>query len=204
MSFLTIPVLAQARHGKDTIANALLDDTGRSYCRVALADEVKIDCMNHYGKRFPFFNVTFDKKGRISYPNDTTNPEELAFRRIVWQVWGTEGRRDIFPDIWLWRWAPRAWKFMSTGDFEGVVVPDIRFFNEAEFFKVRGSHILGAQRFNKDGTLYKEPGIDYEHRSERDIPKILLKMADLVIRNDKTYEDYQQRVHDMLTVEGYL
>lgn len=203
MNFRTIPLVAQARHGKDTIADILLGVESKNYCRVALADEVKLDCMAHYGKQFPFFNVVFDNKGRISYPNDTKDTQELSFRRRTWQVWGTEARRTIFPDIWLWRWADRAMSFVNRG-FDGVVIPDARFFNEARHFKARGAQILAARRFDENGVLWHEPGIDYSHASERDIPDVIDQLADVIIRNDTTYEEYQTRALEVLKEEGYI
>ena len=204
MNFLTLPVVAQARHGKDTVATMLLDHDEKSYCRVALADELKIECAEYWGKKFPFFNVEFDEKGRISYPDDTDDPEQIAFRRRTWQVWGTEGRRALFPDIWFWRWACRAWKFMSTGNFVGVVVPDVRFFNEAEFFKNLGATIIGAQRFDENGDLYRGEGIDYEHGSEREIPEIIEKLADVKIRNDSTLEVFMLRLVEEFYRKGFM
>ena len=203
MNFLTIPILAQARHGKDTMVNMLLDCETKSYCRVALADEVKIDCMKHYAEQYPYFAVEFDEQGRLSYPHDTTNPEEIAFRRKTWQVWGTQGRREIFEDIWLWRWANRAWTFLGKG-FDGVGVPDVRFFNEALHFKSRGGVILAAQRIDSDGSLYEEPGIDYTHASEAEVPKIIEELADITIWNTSTYEAYKQGVRVALEEKGYM
>ena len=203
MKFLTIPIVAQARHGKDTMTDILLGSQEKPYCRVALADEVKIDCMKHYADQHPFFAVAFDAQGRISYPHDTTDPKEIAFRRATWQVWGTQARRAIFPDIWLWRWANRAWTWLNMG-FYGVGVPDVRFLNEATHFKKRGGVILAAQRFDEDGNLYREPGINYEHASEAEVPDIIDQLADVVIKNDTTYEAYKAKVKATLEEQGYI
>jgi hypothetical protein len=201
MTFKIVPVIGSARHGKDTIAEFLLE---HNYCRVALADEVKLDCAAMYGLQFPEFLVDFDEEGRIFYPHDTQDPDRIAFRRRTWQVWGTEGRRSIFPDIWLWRWANRFMIHFHNKKYRGVVIPDVRFFNEAVHFKAMGASIVSVVRTDREGNPYQEPGIDYRHPSEVDIQRIIYELSDIAIKNSGSLLDLDVELKITMEMEDYI
>lgn len=187
-----VPIIGSARHGKDTFAEVVLESTAHNYYRLALADAVKLECMDMYGDEFPEFNVEFDAKGRISYPNDTTDPGRRIMRRMIWQRWGTEARRNLFPDIWIWKWAARAMQLIAHG-FTGLTIPDVRFENEASYFAQIG-RLCAVVRTNPDGSLYQAPGVDLTHASEVDVQTVIQKYAFLRLFNSSDIDTYKREV----------
>lgn len=189
MSFRIIGICGHARHGKDTAAEAFLQRGG--VYRIALADKLKEDVAELYPD-FPEFAVAYDELGRISYPNmrPDTDPWRKAVVRRTWQVWGTQGRRYIFADYWLWQFADRAMQKATEG-FGAIVIPDVRFKNEAEHIRnTWGGIIVGVDRGD-----YREPGVDYTHDSEREVPEILADMANYRVFNDETEEQFKARIN---------
>jgi hypothetical protein len=180
-----VGITGLARSGKDTVTNLILKVGG--YYRVSLADELKKEIAQIFPTvEYPFdwLNVAFRDNGEIYYPNDTKDPEKLAIRRRLWQLWGTEGRRALFSDFWIWRWAGRAMKALVAG-WPGVVVADVRFLNEAKYI-----HDLGGMIVATDRGDYRAPGVDYTHASEREIPEIVRQYASIVVPNKGTYEEF--------------
>ena len=187
MSFKVIGVVALARHGKDTLADALIDS---GYYRLSLADELKMDVAKMFPD-VPEFQVSFDEMGRLTYevPEEDIDPKILHIRRTLWQTWGTEGRRDVFDRFWIWRWSERCISLATRG-FPGVVIADIRFHNEADFVQKNCKGTIVAA----DRGEYRAPGVDYTHRSELEIAEIIRDKANVIVSNLGTLEEYQVAV----------
>lgn len=80
--------------------------------------------------------------------------------RLILQGWGTDYRRHIYgDDYWTKQWLYRAGKVQ---DGVTVVVPDVRFLNEALLIHELGGYVFHVQRPN-----YNE-GND-SHQSENDL-----------------------------------
>lgn len=47
-----------------------------------------------------------------------------------------------------------------------VIIPDVRFPNEAQYLKALGGHLVKVERFALDGTLYVDPSRPATHESE--------------------------------------
>ncbi|ASV43376.1 deoxynucleotide monophosphate kinase [Vibrio phage JSF12] len=99
--------------------------------------------------------------------------------RKAFQLFGTEWGRHIDNDIWL-KVAPSS----------GVIIPDIRFDNEAEWFKSSGAILLSVSRplFTPLGT---------EHASEKGIREELI---DYKIINDGSREEYIEKVREFVSL----
>lgn len=175
--FQVVGIIGMAGHGKDTVCETALDISPRNY-RHAFADKLKIECAKNFSE-FPEMQVDIDEQGRISYqiPREEISEESEKWRRRIWQVWGTEGRRHIYEPWWLREWAVDSLKASIAG-FQAVFVPDIRFPNEFDFIKeTLGGIVIGVDRGG-----YRRPNTDYGHESEVHVPKLLSK-ADHVIES---------------------
>jgi hypothetical protein len=183
MQFKVVGVVAMARHGKDTVANALVEKCG--FTRISLADKLKEEVAEHY-KGLPGFDLETLMHG-----------EKGPVQRRVLQIWGTEGRRHIFPDFWIWHWCVKALTAATEGA-PGVVQADVRFPNEAEYIKKVGGTLIGVDRGS-----FRDPDTDYEHESEIHIPD-LLKKSDYMISNLGDFEDFHLNIEAAFRELGFL
>jgi hypothetical protein len=106
-----------------------------------------------------------------------------ASPRQLLQTLGTEwGRQMICPDIWLrvafWRWEQAAAAGLGV-----IVVPDVRFPNEARQIRSEGGEVWMIHR----------PGVEpvAAHESEAGLP---LRLIDRLIVNDGTVDQLRERV----------
>ncbi len=106
-----------------------------------------------------------------------------ASPRQLLQTLGTEwGRQMICPDIWLrvafWRWEQAA-----AAGHGVIVVPDVRFANEARQIRSEGGQVWWIHR----------PGVEpvAAHQSEAGLP---LRLIDRLVVNDGTVDQLRERV----------
>lgn len=174
MGFKIVGVAAMARHGKDTVANTLVERCG--FTRISLADKLKEEVAEMF-------------KGYEGFDLDTLmNGDKGPLQRRVLQIWGTEARRHVFEDFWLWRWAEKALEAATSG-VPGVVIADIRFPNEADYVHSLGGIMLGVDR-----GAFRDPETDYTHASEKHIPEILKKQCNDVLKNLGTLADLAEEI----------
>jgi len=148
-----IGIAGQARAGKDTLCSYMLDNLDGIWLRSSFADPLKemlraigVDCSD-------------DKKAVVSDDYGVTP-------RHMMQTLGTEwGRHMIDGDIWV-----KAFARLNAG--KCVIVPDVRFENEAELVREHGIliHLVGRG------------GIEGKHVSENAIE---FKPGDIVIDNSR-------------------
>ena len=148
-----IGIAGPARAGKDTLASYLLDNLSDDWSRSSFADPLKamlsvigVDCSD-------------DAKAVIDDSYGVTP-------RHMMQTLGTEwGRHMIDGDIWV-----KAFARLNAG--ECVIVPDVRFENEAALVREHGVliHLVGRG------------GIEGNHVSENAIE---FKPGDIVIDNSR-------------------
>lgn len=176
-----------ARSGKDTVAAFLCKAYG--FHRQAFAECLKKDVAKMF--KHPVLQVEQAHDGELYYPDDGRFYQgELDLRREIYQTWGTEGRRDIFPNYWLLRWSELALRNAQAGHTK-LVVPDVRFINEAEFIRSLGGTIIVVERPQMETN-----NINYQHRSEQGTEEIKKTMVgnDFVLLNSGTISD----LHDLL------
>ena len=106
-----------------------------------------------------------------------------ASPRQLLQTLGTEwGRQMICPEIWIelawWRWEQAAANGLGV-----IVVPDVRFENEAQMVRDHGGEVWMIHR----------PGVEpvAAHESEAGLP---LRLIDRLIVNDGTVDQLRERV----------
>lgn len=148
-----IGIAGPARAGKDTLCSYMLDNLDGVWLRSSFADPIKemlraigVDCSD-------------DKKAVIDDSYGVTP-------RHMMQTLGTEwGRQTIDNDIWV-----KAFARLNAGKL--IVVPDVRFDNEADLVREHGVliHLVGRG------------GIEGSHASENPID---FKEGDIVIDNSR-------------------
>ena len=167
-----IGVAGRARSGKDTLVNFIMAARGFGY-RYAFADPIKrmllalnIDCTD------PFWVDNKEKE---------IPALGVSLRRLL-QTLGTEwGRQLIHPDLWVIL-AKQA--LFDNGP--GMLIPDVRFENEASWIRSVGGRVIHIQR--PDATPVEG------HVSESGIARA---PEDIVLINNGTLEDLQHVVQEM-------
>lgn len=149
-----IGIAGPARAGKDTLCSYMLDNLDGTWSRSSFADPIKemlvigVDCSD-------------DAKAVID--------ERFCYTpRHMMQILGTEwGREMIHGNIWV-----EAFARLNAG--KCVIVPDVRFENEAELVREHGVliHLVGRG------------GIEGNHVSENAIE---FKPGDIVIDNSRDF-----------------
>lgn len=155
-----VGLVGAAGSGKDAVAEILIRKHG--FIRIAFADEVKRIARDDFG-----WDGRKDAKGR----------------RLLQRV-GTECGRAYDPDIWIkkLRLDPR---FSTSAK---MVIPDVRFQNEAHFIGLEGGVVarIGGRR-----GYYRWWHPAYWHRSEREARRI---KADMSLDNSGTLADLERVV----------
>lgn len=166
-----IGICGPARAGKDTIASVLVDKFG--YQKDSFAAPLRTFVANILGITLEQLEVVKD------FPSDALGGHTPRF---AMQTLGTEwGRKMLAEDLWINFLIRR-----STG--LRMVVPDIRFQNEAEAIVKAGGAIIKVIR----------PGVEIvesTHVSERGIPD---KFVDHFVLNDKAEQDLKNQVVDLM------
>ena len=99
--------------------------------------------------------------------------------RIMMQTLGTEWGRSLLPDLWL-----RVWQHELNDAAHAVVVPDIRFDNEAELIRSLGGIIIHIVR-KPTADMLAVPA----HVSESGIKRA---KGDIILHNDRGIEKMAQ------------
>lgn len=148
-----IGIAGPARAGKDTLASYLLEHLTDDWSRSSFADPIK--------KMLEVIGVDCSDEAKAVID------ERFCYTpRHMMQILGTEwGREMIHGNIWV-----EAFARMNAG--KQVVVPDVRFENEADLVRANGIliHLVGRG------------GIEGDHVSENKLP---FKEGDIVIDNSR-------------------
>ncbi len=168
-----IGLTGAARCGKDTAADFIIGGP-HDFVKMSFADPMKEMLATglglNYGQLYGAEKEAVDARyGRSP--------------RYILQTLGTEwGRNMISDDIWLKATVSRVMKSSHAG----VVIPDVRFDNEADYLRRNGAliHVSSSER-----------GLVMEHESERGVKK---KHGDFFIYNDGSLEDLQDSVEETL------
>jgi dephospho-CoA kinase len=170
---MIIGISGYARAGKDTVAKILVEEYG--YSRIAFGDIIR----SAVYRLNPL--VTYDGM-RLAHLVDLEGWEiakEVPEVRRLMQVMGTEvGRELIDPQIWV------ELTLSNQKPNDKIVIPDVRFQNEAEEIKYRGGQVWRVSRIDKDSPINS-------HRSESDMDDWRF---DQYISNNGTIEELQEEV----------
>ena len=183
---LILGIAGLARHGKDTIANHLVQHHG--FTRLAYADAIRD--MLELGLGIEPRYLTDDKETIIPWLGVTG--------RKLMQSLGTEwGRQQIRQDIWLVVIGQRIQALADETD--RIVISDVRFDNEADWIRSQSrGHLWHVYR---PGFLRE--GIDRSHPSETGVKPIC---DEPTLVND-TLDNLRQlidiEINGLLEIDGY-
>ena len=124
---ILIGICGRARSGKDSATDYLVEDRG--FARYSMADPIR--------KMLSQIGVFYDND------NEKESPHKVLGKspRQMMQTLGTEwGRECVDKDIWL-KLGQEAVSKAELHFYSGVVIPDIRFQNEANWVKENGTLI---------------------------------------------------------------
>ena len=105
--------------------------------------------------------------------------------RVMMQTLGTEWGRNLLPDLWL-----RIWRHELDRTANVVIVPDVRFDNEAELIRSLGGTIIHIRR-KPTADMLTVPA----HTSEAGITRM---KGDIIFRNDRGIEKMAQLAASIL------
>jgi hypothetical protein len=149
-----IGIAGLAGSGKDTVADTLVREHG--FCRIALADPMKRFCQQMFG--FTVAQLFGESANR-----NAVDPRWDVSPRTVLQQLGTEWGRAMHPDLWIEKALATAERVLVCGDGYaqdvglipagwpdvepiGVVIPDVRFENEAAAIREAGGEVWAVRR----------------------------------------------------------
>lgn len=163
--------------GKDAIADVLIRRYG--FKRLGFADALKDEVLDRLPR-------TLAAIGELAYPELSTlaigayllRTKPPVIRALL-QEYGTEVRRRDRLDYWLDKWEER-----HGGCTENLVVPDVRFRNEAEEIKRLGGWMIRVERPGHNGD---------DHPSERSGEFEDFRWDD-TFHNDQTLGDLERRI----------
>lgn len=177
---MIIGICGAAGCGKSTAAGMLADRFG--YVEVALADPLYDAVSAMFG--IPVATLKDRRHKEQPIPWIGHSPRRLL------QTLGTEwGRGIVGESIWVKTAMRRAFDALDAGA-AGVVVPDVRFLNEAAAIRQAGGVVW---RMHRDGA-----GIAGNHASEAGIPE---EMVDRLIVNNGDIDQLEADVCITLTAD---
>lgn len=170
-------ITGKARSGKDTIATYLWQHYG--FTRMAFADPVKMAAQQIFGLSHD--QVWSDELKEVEIPFWGMSP------RRMFQLLGTEAGRNVFGgDLWIKRLAIG----LSQLPEDDIVIPDVRFNDEADFVRANGGTIVHLHR--PEGPIIKHSG----HASEAGVA---VKETDYILNNTKDLATLYGEVDNMIT-----
>ncbi|WP_375191817.1 deoxynucleotide monophosphate kinase [Marinobacter sp.] len=171
-----IGIAGKARSGKDTAAARLIEKHG--LVKYSFADPLKAGIKTMFGLTEEHVNGSLKE---TVIPWLGTSPRKLM------QTLGTEwGREIIRPDLWVLM-AQRQWDQVSVATCDtfhgGMIVPDIRFEEEAGFIRRNGGLVIHLIR--------DELELVETHKSEAGVR---FMDGDWLIENNGTIEDLHREL----------
>lgn len=169
-TFQIIGVSGRAGAGKDTIAAALRRD---GFERIAFADPLKRACAIVFGLTH---EQTHGREKEIVDLRWGLSPRQIM------QRFGTEAIRDVFgEDVWIKSMAAQIERVRAEGSKRGVVIPDVRFPNEAEAVRAWGGQLWRVVRPDVAAVA--------EHVSETALDRF---QFDVTVHNTGTIDDLRR------------
>lgn len=158
-----IGITGQKRSGKDTVADMIIKQLApKISIKIGFADALKEEVAKAVGKNRDFIEAN------------------KSHFRLILQGWGTDFRREMDgKNYWINKLGA---KILALEKVDMVIVPDVRFLNEAQFITDAGGIMIGVTRMDI---------IPDNHQSEQEQKLIVCKDT---IPNNTTLMDLESRV----------
>ena len=186
---LIIGLTGKMKSGKDTVADIIIESSKHKAFakKVSCADPLKRLCIEFLGLH--------EKDVYTQEGKETSNHTWGMTNREILQKIGTDAMRNNFhKDVWAICLKSAledemAIETQAGGDMERVIiVPDVRFNNEAQAIIDLGGYVFEVTRPGAEGD---------DHASEQGIDRDLINVT---INNDSTIEDLKVKVLKVLEV----
>jgi phosphomevalonate kinase len=129
-----IGISGKKKSGKDTVATLLAARIGKSAVRYHFADALKQEVALMYGVTVDYLESHKDNF------------------RLILQGHGTDYRRQLYGhDYWIRKMDAAAEQFQRVGK-QVLIIPDVRFLNEAEWVRKQGGSVIRINRWYDDTT----------------------------------------------------
>lgn len=174
-----IGIIGKINTGKDTAASICKKN---GYVRKAFADPIK-----------EIVHELFDVPREVLWGDSQCRTEKV---RKMLQLLGTDYARAIDPDVWVKKMKKQLQRCRDLR-YHGVVIPDVRFVNEAEMLKEENATLLRIVRPKKQHNRAPEVNC---HISEKENLLIPEKWITHTIINNGTVEDLECSV--MMFLQG--
>jgi len=158
-----IGITGKKKSGKDEVCKCLFDIYKNKVQRIGFADALKEEVSKGCGVPVEYIELHKD-----------------VFRSAL-QWWGTDFRRNLFrTDYWIIELKKRVKQCPA----ELIVIPDVRFVNEAKaLVEELGATIIKVVRPNASSTIDM-------HQSETEMDEI---QYDVIINNDKSLKELRSK-----------
>lgn len=185
---MLIGICGLAGSGKDSVADLMVRYHG--YTRIGLADPLKaaalrlnpIVYVDHWD------DVDYRLSDMVKFRGWDRAKREIPEIRQLLQRLGTEVVRELCgPDFWI------DYALVAAGTMSNVVIPDVRFYNEALAIHEAGGYVYRVVR----PGITPLPG---GHASEAGIPDSLVEFD---IENSGSLDDLESKVHSLFNHERF-
>ena len=175
-----VGIMGKALHGKDSVAQVLVDEY--RYERVGFADELKRDVAQLL--RDEPGNAPIDD---LDWINDC---KRIPAVRTLLQAYGESQREIHGQDYWIERLFNYIYGHFPTPGFPRIVIPDVRYRNEAATLERRGFILIRVVRPGFHNGLSPSAR---SHLSETDLDNY---RPGFTIVNDGSLDDLREKVRD--------
>jgi len=178
-----IGITGYAQHGKDSLAQHLVDKYG--YTRIGFADQLKELALRV--NPLVLDETTFRRLDEAVRTEGWESAKQVPEVRRVLQELGTGVRDVLGEDAWI---EALFRKLIPGGKF---VVADVRFPNEAEELSAYGAMMIRVNRINTDGTPF-DNGVGTDHPSEQYVPTLPVDLELTAMDLDQLYAVFEGAV----------
>jgi len=172
-----IGIIGKQNCGKDVLAEEFVH---YGYIRIAISDAIK-----------EYIHQLFQIPKNILWGDSSVRDPRT---RKILQEFGTDFARKYDPSIWIRHLQDKIEQQEKSNNHK-IVVPDIRFLDEAQALKAAYKTIL-IKVIRPDATKNKDPQ-SYKHLSEMSVDQIPNDLLTSLIRNDSDLYTYKLKAKKM-------
>ena len=169
---MIVGIHGKARSGKDTFADFVIEYAKYTnpFAKLSFADPI-----------YNIVDIMFNVDSRSVKDKEELFPEWDLSLRYMLQTVGTEmGRHMISDDIWIRNMQYR----IDHSPAPNIIIPDVRFENEAHFIRKSGGFIIFVERTSDDTEAVRK------HISENGVKR---QQNDMLIENNSSLGQLERK-----------